>query len=253
MSSHKSSSELKALARGQLLGHYGTVIWAMMLAEILQLIATDIVTSLLDTSTTFGTVVYYAVTILTAILLGLFSVGQAYLFLKLACGQMISISDIFYGFRKQMDKSLIVLTVITVLINLCTAPYTYFMGKLMTVNISPSMSFQYAWNFDYFLPFCIAFTLGSVAVILIDLLFSQVFYLLLDFPDYSAKDILLYGIRLMKGNMGRLFYIEVSFIPLFLLGILSLGIGLLWITPYVNATMANFFLDLMEHNNDIVE
>ena len=70
MSSHKSSSELKALARGQLLGHYGTVIWAMMLTEILQLIATDIVTSLLDTSTTFGTVVYYAVTILTAIQCG---------------------------------------------------------------------------------------------------------------------------------------------------------------------------------------
>ena len=115
MSSHKSSSELKALARGQLLGHYGTVIWAMMLTEILQLIATDIVTSLLDTSTTFGTVVYYAVTILTAILLGLFSVGQAYLFLKLACGQMISISDIFtdrsdgdYGFNQSVYCSLYV-------------------------------------------------------------------------------------------------------------------------------------------------
>ena len=62
---------------------------------------------------------------------------------------------------------------------------------------------------------------------------------------------MLYAIRLMKGNMGRLFYIEVSFIPLFLLGVLSLGIGLLWITPYLNATLANFFLDLMEQNRNV--
>ncbi len=250
MNTHKSSSELKAQARGQLLGHYGTVIWAMMLAQILQLLVTDVVTSLIDTSSTLGTVFYYAVTILTAILLGLFSVGQAYLFLKLACGQMISVSDIFYGFRKQVDKSLIVLTVITILTNLCTAPYTYFLNKLMTVNIS-SLSIQYDWHFEYFLPFCIACTVGSIALIIVNLLFSQVFYLLLDFPDYSAKDLMLYAIRLMKGNMGRLFYIEVSFIPLFLLGILSFGIGLLWITPYLNATLANFFLDLMEQNRDV--
>ena len=251
MNTHKSSSELKAQARGQLLGHYGTVIWAMMLAQILQLLVTDVVTSLIDTSSTLGTVFYYAVTILTAILLGLFSVGQAYLFLKLACGQMISVSDIFYGFRKQVDKSLIVLTVITILTNLCTAPYTYFLNKLMTVNISSSLSIQYDWHFEYFLPFCIACTAGSIALIIVNLLFSQVFYLLLDFPDYSAKDLMLYAIRLMKGNMGRLFYIEVSFIPLFLLGILSFGIGLLWITPYLNATLANFFLDLMDQNRDV--
>ena len=250
MNTHKSSSELKAQARGQLLGHYGTVIWAMMLAQILQLLVTDVVTSLIDTSSTLGTV-FYAVTILTAILLGLFSVGQAYLFLKLACGQMISVSDIFYGFRKQVDKSLIVLTVITILTNLCTTPYTYFLNKLMTVNISSSLSIQYDWHFEYFLPFCIACTVGSIALIIVNLLFSQVFYLLLDFPDYSAKDLMLYAIRLMKGNMGRLFYIEVSFIPLFLLGILSFGIGLLWITPYLNATLANFFLDLMEQNRDV--
>ena len=251
MNTHKSSCELKAQARGQLLGHYGTVIWAMMLAQILQLLVTDVVTSLIDTSSTLGTVFYYAVTILTAILLGLFSVGQAYLFLKLACGQMISVSDIFYGFRKQVDKSLIVLTVITILTNLCTAPYTYFLNKLMTVNISSSLSIQYDWHFEYFLPFCIACTAGSIALIIVNLLFSQVFYLLLDFPDYSAKDLMLYAIRLMKGNMGRLFYIEVSFIPLFLLGVLSLGIGLLWITPYLNATLANFFLDLMEQNRNV--
>lgn len=252
MSLHKSSSELKAQARGQLLGHYGTVIWAMMLAQILQLIITDVVTSLIDTSSPLGTVFYYAVRILTAVLLGLFNVGQAYLFLKLACGQRISVSDIFYGFRKQVDKSLIVLAVITVLTNLCTAPYTYYLNQLVTLNISSSLFIQYDWHFEYFLPFCIACTVGCIALIIISLLFSQVFYLLLDFPDYSAKDLMLYAIRLMKGNMVRLFYIEVSFIPLFLLGVLSCGIGLLWITPYINATLTNFFLDLMEQNRDMV-
>lgn len=251
MNSHKSSSELKALARGQLLGHYSTVIWAMLLAQILQLLVTDIITSMIDPTSTMGTVLYYGISILTSILLGLFTVGEAFLYLKLACGQTISVSDIFYGFRKQVDKSLIILTVIVILTRICTAPYTYFMNKLVSMNQSAPMVFSYDWHFEYFLPFCIAYTVGSIALIIVDLLFSQVFYLLLDFPDYSAMDLMIYGIRLMKGNMGRLFYLEVSFIPLILLGMLSCGIGLLWILPYLNATLANFFLDLMEQNKTV--
>ena len=49
----------------------------------------------------------------------------------------------------------------------------------------------------------------------------------------------------MKGHKGRLFYIGLSFIPLKLLAILSLGIGFLWVYPYQYMTQTLFFLDLM--------
>ena len=49
----------------------------------------------------------------------------------------------------------------------------------------------------------------------------------------------------MKGKKLRLLYLEFSFLPLLLLSILSFGIGLLWLQPYMQMTYTFFFLDLM--------
>lgn len=48
----------------------------------------------------------------------------------------------------------------------------------------------------------------------------------------------------MEGNLGRLFYIELSFIGLALLGLLSCGIGMLWVTPYMMQVSVNFYRSL---------
>ena len=80
----------------------------------------------------------------------------------------------------------------------------------------------------------------------INLRYSQVYYLLLDFPDYSAKELLKMSWKLMKGNVGRLLYIQVSFLPLTLAGLLSFGIGLLFVQPYQNMTYTLFYLDLIQ-------
>lgn len=54
----------------------------------------------------------------------------------------------------------------------------------------------------------------------------------------------------MVHHKGRLFYLNVSFIPLFLLGILSFGLAFLWILPYMTATETEFFLDLIKNNTE---
>ena len=66
-----------------------------------------------------------------------------------------------------------------------------------------------------------------------------------DFPQKSGKEILILCWRLMKGKKLRLLYLEFSFLPLLLLSILSFGIGLLWLQPYMQMTYTFFFLDLM--------
>ena len=75
---------------------------------------------------------------------------------------------------------------------------------------------------------------------------------MLDFPQYSAKELFQMSLRLMKGNIGRLFYLEISFLPLILLSFLSCGIALLWISPYMDATLANFYLDLVKKKTEAV-
>ena len=54
--------------------------------------------------------------------------------------------------------------------------------------------------------------------------------------------------RIMKGHRARLFYIQVSFLPLALLCMFTMGIGLLWLYPYMNSTLTHFYLDLMDYH-----
>lgn len=52
--------------------------------------------------------------------------------------------------------------------------------------------------------------------------------------------------RMMRGHKLELFLLHLSFIGWFLLCILTLGIGFLWLTPYVHSTQAAFYEDVKE-------
>jgi len=49
---------------------------------------------------------------------------------------------------------------------------------------------------------------------------------------------------LMQGNKRRMFYLELTFLGWSILNIFTLGIGSLWLTPYMQATNAAFYLDV---------
>ena len=82
-------------------------------------------------------------------------------------------------------------------------------------------------------------------VLYVKILYSQVYFIMLDFPEMSASECLRYSRRLMKGNKIRYLYLMLSFIPLMLLGFLTCCIGLLFVIPYMNTTYSNFYLELM--------
>jgi len=54
--------------------------------------------------------------------------------------------------------------------------------------------------------------------------------------------------NLMKGHKWRLFVLDLSFIGWGILSVLSLGIGLIWLLPYQNATKVAFYEDLIKNN-----
>lgn len=81
--------------------------------------------------------------------------------------------------------------------------------------------------------------------------YSQAFFIYKDIesnPSYdeslSALNYITESRLLMKGHKGRLFYIDLSFIGWYLLSGLTLGIGFLFLNPYMNATKAAFYNDL---------
>jgi len=236
MNTYKSSAQLKSLAKGQLLGKYSTVIGAFLLSQLIMLALSALPGFFVNTQTIFGMVINFLVTFIISLFSGILSSGQAYIYLKISCNRPCRASDIFYGFSNHPDKALLLQLAIS---------------SISTISILPATVFAYLGNYTMnmmlILPTCLLLIAGTITTAYFSLAFSQVYYLLLDFPNYSASQLLTLSMRIMKGNKARLFYITVSFLPLYLLGMLSCGVAMLWIIPYVNATMTNFYLDLIQN------
>lgn len=235
----KSSSQLKQVARGIMLGKYRNAI-SILLASDLILNTLSLFTTTAYNSTLgiiIGVIISFILTIFGTIL----SVGQCSFYLNIACDQPYQFSDLFTGFKIHPDKSIITQMVIQLLTLLPLIP------AIIVMFITTAF---YAENIIIsFLAACFLLIIGAGISWWISLRFSQVYYLLLDFPDYSAMKLLKMSWKLMKGNVGRLLYIQVSFIPLTLAGLLSFGIGLLFVQPYQNMTYTLFYLDLMQANS----
>ena len=74
-------------------------------------------------------------------------------------------------------------------------------------------------------------------------------YILADDPDISSKDAFKKAKQMMKGNKWRLFKLEFSFIGWLLLCVLTLGIGIFFLVPYLNAATAEFYIELKNNKN----
>ena len=71
-------------------------------------------------------------------------------------------------------------------------------------------------------------------------------YILVDNPELGPNEARLKSIEMMRGHKGKLFGLELSFIGWFLLCILSLGVGFIWLAPYYQTTHAAFYHNLLE-------
>ena len=69
-------------------------------------------------------------------------------------------------------------------------------------------------------------------------------YLLQDNPELSELDTIRLSKNMMKGHKWELFVLQLSFIGWILLSLLSLGIGLLWVIPYMQVAEAHFYEDV---------
>ena len=74
--------------------------------------------------------------------------------------------------------------------------------------------------------------------------YSMTFYILADDQFISASDALKKSKSMMDGRKMDLFLMSLSFIGWALLCILTLGIGLLWLIPYINVSSAKFYQEL---------
>jgi uncharacterized membrane protein len=74
--------------------------------------------------------------------------------------------------------------------------------------------------------------------------YSMTFYIIADDSNIRAMDAIDKSKKMMDGYKWKLFCLGLRFIGWALLCILTLGIGLLWLIPYISISTAKFYDDL---------
>lgn len=93
--------------------------------------------------------------------------------------------------------------------------------------------FVFLWSLLFVIP-------GIVA----SLSYSMTDYILAEQPELTASEAIRRSKEMMYGNRWRLFCLQFSFIGWSLLSALTLGIGNLWLNPYIEAATAAFYREV---------
>lgn len=236
MKTYKNQYELKNAAKDKLDGKYGSAVLICFLASSL----TSCISLLVDLfiPETESMALFYVtqgtISLILSWVLGVFDLGMTYFFLNAACGQKYSARDLFYCFQIDTSKTLIISGARALVSTVCLLPAQYLLEVYLYLR-SPSLLAAAG----------IAAVIGLGIYLYAGLGLTLSFFLQLDFPDKSARDVLCHSFQLIQGHRKRFFLLQLSFLPLMLLGICSFFIGFLWLTPYMNMTYTCFFLDLM--------
>lgn len=169
-----------------------------------------------------------------AVLLGVFDIGVTMYFLNFACGGQYESNDLYAGFQYGFRKSLLLSLIINAVAEICMIPYQYLTYQQQLAEKTDLSSLIWAY------------LAGTVVYYALSSGIAQIYFLMLDFPDMGAGQLLKHSLKIMKGHKMRLFLLRVSFIPLIILCILSFGIGLVWVYPYQILSTTLFFLDIMK-------
>lgn len=135
---------------------------------------------------------------------GPLSLGSAYIYLNLTRGYGPDVNVLFSGFKRFTDT-----LVLTLLISI----------------------FTFLWSLLFIVP-------GIIKAIS----YSQAYYILAEHPEMSAKEALDESIAMMDGHKMDYFVLVLSFILWMLLCCVTCGLAILYVGPYMDATLVNFYL-----------
>ncbi len=88
---------------------------------------------------------------------------------------------------------------------------------------------------------------SSIALSIFVMRYMMAPYIIAEYPNVTAREALRMSVRMTRGFRGELFIAELSFIGWMLLSALTLMIlGVLYVIPYMQTTMAGFYVELRD-------
>ena len=90
----------------------------------------------------------------------------------------------------------------------------------------------------------VLYIMGTLYILFKQFSYRIALLVLYDNPSMSGKEAVEKSAELMKGNVGALLCLDLSFIGWAILAIATLGIGFLWLIPYIQVSEINFYKNL---------
>lgn len=144
----------------------------------------------------------------TIIIMPAFNISLCMIFLNLAKKEDISVGDVFKGFN--------------------------ITGKAVWLYIITNF-FVFLWSLLLIIPGIIkAFS------------YSMASFILADNPELTAREALEESKRIMEGHKFDLFVLQLSFFWWYLLVAITFGIAYVYVVPYFEATMTNFYNEIKD-------
>lgn len=238
-----SNRELKLYAREALKGNYSLPILSLFVLFFLSFVLNQLTLFLFHINGIFQLIIEQLFSFIISLILNVFTVGLLYMHMNIARKRVHSFGDLIYLFKNHPDR-IIISTFFLSLINLITSiPY-------IAVTIKYSSSLLYGDNIDLSqLWQVLGLMMGTLVInlflyMLITLPLSLTYFLLTDHTEMGAIEAFKESIRLMKGYKAKYLALQLSFIPLMLLSVLTCSIALLWIVPYMRTANVMFYLDV---------
>jgi len=81
--------------------------------------------------------------------------------------------------------------------------------------------------------------------------YSMAFFILRDNPEIETLEAITRSRKMMDGYKWKLFLLYLSFIGWSILCCLTFGIGFLWLCPYISLSVANFYEDIKQNQQEV--
>ena len=233
-------SEIRKDAREALRGKWGKAICILLVY-----VAFSFIIGFVESLVGNGTVLYTIIDLAYLVISIPLSFGLVISFMKLKRDEEISCFDFFKDGFSRFGKSwgiwfqtfirLLLPIICFVLIIILMAGLTIFAkasnGTAVANPMSPVIS----------LISVVLYIATIIYVVSRALLYAIAYNISYDNPELSSKACVLKSEALMKGNRGNYFLLELSFIGWAILACFTLGIGFLWLLPYIQVATVCFY------------
>lgn len=231
-----SFRELKSRARSCLDGKHSFFALVTFLVSLANLLLFYLLTSAFPSAGGgLNFILNLACSVLVNIVYFLLLAGLHLIYLKLCRGNTFRLGDLTFAFSSHPEPVAVIALIEFIIQLIPTNLITWSLLRLF-----------YAEKLTDLLTCLPVLLLALVFMFWVEMIFSMILFVYSDAPWESTLQLLKQSYTLLRGNQIRLLLLGLSFIGMGLLTIISFGIGMLFVQPYLYTTQCLFYLDLRE-------